>query len=104
MVFDSDYLLSYDDVQLSEANESSYEKFFLNWHVHEIDAMIMPKSFYEYCKRQGGEFQETIELEEQMANKLGFRMPDGEKLLLCLPSDSRHLETGEKFIEFVSDK
>ena len=102
VVFDSDYLLSYDDVQLPEANESSYEKFFLNWHVHELDAMIIPESFYEYCQRQGGEFTETVELNDPaVLDKLGLREPEDDKLLLCIPSDSKHKEEGKKFMEYV---
>ena len=102
VVFDSDYLVSYDDVQSPEANESSYEKFFLNWHVHELDAMIIPESFYEYCQRQGGEFSETVELSDQaVLDKLGLQKPEDEKLLLCIPSDTKHQEEGDKFIEYV---
>lgn len=104
VVFDSDYLISYDDVQIPEANESSYEKFFLNWHVHELDAMIIPESFYEYCQRQGGEFSETVELSDRsVLDKLGLRKPEDEKLLLCIPSDAKHPEEGKKFIEYISE-
>ena len=97
-------------MQIPEANESSYEKFFLNWHVHELDAMIIPESFYEYCQRQGGEFSETVELSDQsVLDKLlvevglGLRKPEDEKLLLCIPSDAKHPEEGKKFIEYISE-
>lgn len=91
-------------MQIPEANESSYEKFFLNWHVHELDTMIIPESFYEYCQRQGGEFSETVELSDQsVLDKLGFRKPEDEKLLLCIPSDAKHPEEGKKFIEYISE-
>ena len=54
---DSDYLLSYEDVKLKGVNESSYEKFFFNWSSGEIDAVIMPESFYNYCKSLDAEFE-----------------------------------------------
>lgn len=102
IVFDSDYLISYDDVQLTEANESSYEKFFLNWQVHELDAVIMPESFCKYCKRQGGEFSEMVELSDlSVLDTLGLQKPEAEKLFLCIPSDARHMEVAEKFVEYV---
>lgn len=53
---DSNYLISYGNVQLEGINESSYEKFFFNWSVNELDAIIMPESFYKYCIENGGEF------------------------------------------------
>lgn len=59
---DSDYLISYDEVRLPEANESSYEKFFFNWSSGVIDAMIMPESFYKYCLELGGVFCDLREL------------------------------------------
>lgn len=103
IVFDSDYLISYDDVQLTEANESSYEKFFLNWQVHELDAVIMPESFCEYCERQGGEFCEMVELSDQsVLDMLGLQKPEIEKLFLCIPSDAKHMEVAEEFVEYVS--
>lgn len=59
---DSDYLISYDDVELPEANESSYEKFFFNWSSGSIDAVVMPESFYKYCLELGGVFCDVREL------------------------------------------
>lgn len=102
VVFDCDYNISYGDVLLPETNESSYEKFFLNWSVHELDAVIMPESFYQYCLRQGGEFARVIPItDEETAERLGLIIDESDPLLLGLPSDSRHLDMGERFIEFV---
>ena len=53
---DSNYLISYGNVQLEGINESSYEKFFFNWSVSGLDAIIMPESFYKYCMENGGGF------------------------------------------------
>ena len=61
---DSDYMISYADHKLEGVNESSYEKFFFGWSVGAIDAMIMPESFYQYCKEQGGTFLELSSLAE----------------------------------------
>lgn len=53
---DSDYLISYGNVRLQGINESSYEKFFFSWSAGTIDAVVMPESFYYYCKEQNGTF------------------------------------------------
>ena len=34
-------------------------------------------------------------------DKLGLQKPEDEKLLLCIPSDTKHQEEGDKFIEYV---
>ena len=54
MDINSDYNISYGDMHLEGINESSYEKFFLKWQNGELDAVILPESFYEYCKELGG--------------------------------------------------
>lgn len=53
---DSDYVFSYGDVKLEAANESSYEKFFFRWGSGELDAVLMPESFYHYCRGLEYEF------------------------------------------------
>lgn len=64
VLVDSDYQISYDAVSLKDVNESSYEKFFFNWSVGTIDAVVMPESFYHYCIRQGGEFAVLTDMED----------------------------------------
>lgn len=59
---DSDYMISYADVQLEGINESSYEKFFFGWSAGAIDAVIMPESFYHYCQEQNGRFLPLTQL------------------------------------------
>lgn len=59
---DSDYMISYGDVQLEGINESSYEKFFFGWSAGAIDAVIMPESFYHYCQEQNGRFLPLAQL------------------------------------------
>ncbi|MCI8833802.1 MAG: hypothetical protein HFH24_00245 [Ruminococcus sp.] len=58
LAVDSDYLISYEDIRLEGANESSYEKFFFNWSSGVLDAVVMPESFYQYCRKLGGAFLE----------------------------------------------
>lgn len=53
---DSDYMISYGDVKLQGINESSFEKFFFSWSAGSVDAVVMPESFYRYCKEQNGTF------------------------------------------------
>ncbi len=52
----SDYTFSYGEVKLEGVNEGSYEKFFFQWRNEEIDAVIIPESFYRHVKEMGGEF------------------------------------------------
>ncbi len=47
--FDTAYQFSYTGVENSAGDNSFYEKFFLNIRMGELDAVIMPESFFEYC-------------------------------------------------------
>ena len=62
ILVDSDYVFSYEGVQLEAANESSYEKFFFHWGSGELDAVLMPESFYRYCKKLEYSFGDLREL------------------------------------------
>lgn len=120
---DSDYLLSYDAVRLDGVNESSYEKFFFNWSYGRIDAMVIPKSFYAYCKRQGGEYTDPIDLLPAAAklpaaslfwdgetcagiyadglyiqNKL--KQDKRDPYILVFPAQIRHTNSAVKFLEY----
>lgn len=122
---DSDYQISYGDVELKDANESSYEKFFFNWMTGEVDAVVMPESFYEFCKEQGGIYTEIDEMldkdelaaaegmiyedsgkevgiyveETMLARKV--RLSDGDPVVVVFPAESKHKKAGEKFARFV---
>lgn len=123
---DSDYLISYEDVQLPEANESSYEKFFFNWSSGVTDAMIMPESFYEYCRDLGGEFCDLREMipggepaleKEQFRQETGneyramyvkgtalekwLRMEEEDPLLLVFPIEMKHKESSAEFLKYA---
>lgn len=54
--FDSDYQFSYEGKKLEGVNESSYEKFFFRWSTGELDAVVMPESFYKHCIEIGNGF------------------------------------------------
>lgn len=122
---DSDYQISYGDVELEGVMESSYEKFFFNWSAGKIDAVLMPESFYKYCRAQGGSYADTGELagEKETEVSPGKFFEDGGKItgiyaaqtalaeyviidendpLLCvfLP-ESRHEEANRDFVRFV---
>lgn len=124
---DSDYLISYGEVRLPEANESSYEKFFFNWSAGVIDAMVMPESFYRYCLGLGGEFCSLDGLaSEEMQGLLQdmFYQGDGgegravcikgtaledwlqadedDPLLLVFPAEMGHRAAAQEFLEYVS--
>ena len=57
MDINSDFNISYGDTKLEGVNESSYEKFFFKWQNKELDAVILPESFYRYCREMGGTFR-----------------------------------------------
>lgn len=66
---DSDYVFSYKGKQLEGVNESSYEKFFFRWGNGEVDAAVMPDSFYKFCKGLGYEFVDLKEILEEEATE-----------------------------------
>lgn len=126
VLFDSDYNISYRDevsgrdIVLEGVNESSYEKYFFKWQNHELDAVIMPVSFYHYCKELGGEFTdlslystgnlpvyeekgksravyiEETEFGEKLSNETG------EKLVLAFPDTGEHPDKCQKFLDFLN--
>lgn len=123
--FDSDYLISYADVQLEGENESSYEKFFFNWSAGVIDAMIMPESFLRYCQELDGIFADLGELvpEEELTSlesglykdsgqytgiyieesvlKDTFETEGEDPLLLVFPAELKHKEICRKFLQYT---
>ncbi len=124
---DSDYLLSYEDVELKGVNESSYEKFFFNWSSGEIDAVIMPESFYNYCKSLDAEFEAIDEFllakDLQKIEQIGIGIKEenilagidvektnlikylnkntNEKYILAFPSTGKHQDLNKKFLEMA---
>ena len=115
----SDYTFSYGEVKLEGVNEGSYEKFFFQWRNEEIDAVIIPESFYRHVKEMGGEFRvlkETQGLTPYMdgdscrAVLLGN---DGftervsgkkdEKLLLAFPENGKHEEECRLFLQYLKN-
>lgn len=110
---DSSCRFSYDDVKSEAANESSYEKFFLQWRYNELDAVIIPESFYKHCKKMSGRFLEVdkmgikgLEVYEDNGKKTAFVLGEdgnGEKVLLAFPSSGKHEDTCRKFARFVNE-
>lgn len=125
---DSNYVFSYDEVKLETANESSYEKFFFQWYTKEIDAVLMPESFYWHCKRLEYNFMELEEflskeqkvslegqllLEDKKAQALYIEetrlspyvedMTDDATILVFL-SNERHLEAKRAFLKFAIEE
>lgn len=124
IVIDSDFNISYGDVQLTGENESSYEKFFLKWRYKELDAVILPESFYNYCKEMGGSYVNLDEMDtgslplytdqdsgihtavlvEQTWLKSDLVNETGEKLLLVLTEDGENKEMCQEFLTFLAEK
>lgn len=125
----SDYQISYPGKELEDINESSYEKFFFNWTAGDVDAVIMPESFYRYCLEQGGEFVDLGEWAEDAGVSAEALIEDGvlyeeqgsfpalyikktclsdfvetetdDPVLLAFPGDSDHERNSRKFFEYV---
>lgn len=93
IVIDSNYNFSYGEVRLEGTNESSYEKFFFQWQNKELDAVILPESFYWHCKEMGGRFEV---LEEDEVEGLAVYEDAGERTAVILGTD--------RFMEKVSGK
>ena len=105
-IFDSDYQISYGDVQLEGTNESSYEKFFFNIAAGVLDAVTMPESFYTYAVELGVAFAQTEEIGLQTMEKLGLvaqktSEDEAGPLLYGIVADSGHGELAEAFAEYA---
>ncbi len=122
---DSDYVFSYEGKQIEGANESSYEKFFFGWLVGELDAVIMPISFYRHCRELEYEFmdldllfdraemalwEERMLLEEGKAKGLYLselylmsylNQEDDDPLLLVFLQGDTHKEAKRAFLKFA---
>lgn len=122
---DSDYVFSYKGKQLEGANESSYEKFFFRWSVGELDAVVMPESFYRHCRELEYEFMELdlllteseialwkermlLEDDRYQALYLSdtylmsyFNQEEGDPLLLVFLTGEVHLEAKRAFLKFA---
>lgn len=119
VLVDSNYNFSFEDLHLSGVNESSYEKFFFLWRNGEIDAVILSESFYQHCRKMGGEFQvltkeetEGFEVyedgEECTAVVLGTDRfmekvsgKEEEKLLLAFPVTAGHTAESRAFLSYL---
>lgn len=100
---DSDYQISYTGKELEGINESSYEKFFFNWSAGEIDAMIMPESFYEYCLLQNGEFAEERFCLKDTRLKDILRDESEDPVLIVFPKQAKHKDNCGLFIEYIKN-
>lgn len=122
---DSDYLISYGTVEQKNVKESSYEKFFFNWAAGGLDAVLMPESFYRYCKEMGGVFADIhtfLDTKDAASFKEIFYKDSGvytgiyadktclsgrvnteagDPLLLVFPAQSKHPNAAKKFLRFV---
>ncbi|MGN0203716.1 MAG: hypothetical protein ACI4BB_04190 [Coprococcus sp.] len=125
ILVDSDYLISYGDVKLEGINESSYEKFFLNWAAGTLDAVIMPESFLQYCKQLDAEIvvlEEILDQKELESRKdciieidgkyecidinktrLGQILKCGgeDRVVLIFPQEMKHPDACRKFLEYI---
>lgn len=103
ILIDSDYQISYRDKQLESVKESSYEKFFFNWQAGEIDAMIIPESFYEFCLDLGGEFMEKMIPVRETKIKGTLAEEKDDPVYLMFAADTEHKSACELFENYLCD-
>lgn len=120
---DSDFNLSYGDVQLEGINESSYEKFFFKWQGGELDAVVMPESFYQYCKGLDGEFLDVKQFDtgklslytdgqkasgilvtDAEMDSLKLDKTSKENYVIIFPATGQHKEAVQKFLHFLNQE
>lgn len=126
---DSDFLISYGDVQLEGINESAYDKFFFSWSAGTMDAAVMPESFYHYCKKQRGRFLEltSLQAQERLKELAGnrknlffmdngkyagvyadqtyldseYQRNDADRYVAVFPETGKHKEAAGMFLEYL---
>ena len=119
MDINSDFNISYGDTKLEGVNESSYEKFFFKWQNEELDAVVLPESFYQYCRELGGTFRsiagwdtegmsvyedggEATAVDVAETSLAGYLENEtGERLLLAFPDTGSHEEACREFLDFI---
>ena len=115
----SDYNFSYGEVKLEGVNESSYEKFFFRLGGGELDAAIMPESFYRHCLEMDVEFTDLSGMmtgnlpvyadkgkkaavyAEETGLHEWLQNDTGETLLLVFPVSGTHREACQEFLDFL---
>lgn len=115
----SDYNFSYGEVKLEGVNESSYEKFFFRLGGGELDAVILPESFYRHCLEMDVEFtdlsgmmtgnlpvyadkgKQTAVYVEETGLHEWLQSETGETLLLVFPASGTHREACQEFLDFL---
>lgn len=115
---DSDYNISYPGHELEDANTGIFDKFFIRYSNGEFDAIITTVDFAKYCQSVGAVYKSMDEydtkglsvydedgisgidisdtgLMDSLDNK------DDEKLIVVFPTEGRHHEACQKFINFI---
>lgn len=118
IVFDSDYIISYDGNKQDGNNESSFDKFFFQWSGGELDAIIADEDFLTYCVVVGGEFYRADEFDTDdltcctVAGVSAIQLKETEfdkelagterdELVLAFPKTGSHKEICQKFIDYL---
>lgn len=118
IVFDSDYVISYDGNEKEGNNESSFDKFFFQWSGGELDAVVMDKDFLEYCIEVGGEFYQAKDFDTgnlslcRVDEVSAISLKDtaieesliGDDLVVAFPATGKHKEACQKFVDYLKEK
>ncbi len=119
VVLDASYQIAYEDMEAQGLDLSNYQKFFFQWENGELDAVILPEHFLNYCVEAGGGFLPLSQFGETDIDAyevdgvpcavyvkdtlLGTYLTDasGDALLLAFPDTGKHTQNSQKFIRFV---
>ncbi len=100
---DSNYKVAYNAT--SETDYTGYDKFFFGWSQGELDVVVMPTSFLEYCIDLGGELRtinENGSVSIALANTIfATQIEDNEEdpLVVVFPSNGQHETAAESVME-----
>jgi uncharacterized membrane protein YesL len=111
---DTEYQISYEtdgvNIENIAADNSFYDKFFLNIRTGQIDAAIIPKSFFDYCNSLGNIFYDvgyvlSDEQEDSFSNRFVVgKTEDGDHKNGIEVGKCNYLkETGITFIDVNRD-
>ena len=104
---DSDYHVSYTGHTETGKNESDYEKFFFGWSMGELDAVIMPESFFAYCRELGGEFRNVFGdgmfcvplAKTRLSGKIEENSED--PMVIAFPANGKNEKEAEAFLHYI---
>ena len=110
VIYDTDYQIAYETggktYASTAANDSDYDKFFLNIANGRIDAAIVPESFVSYCDALEDVYEGTAAdiTDSEFVRQAGIAFVGdnaGEKYFLILPAGGMNRENASLFRDYL---